>query len=94
VPDLASGALGRTADAQVFRGRHPAIIDRATFDIVQARLDEKRVAGERPQKAVTQVREAKTRLIRALEAKQDALVEMRFSENSISASVFSVSKPC
>jgi site-specific DNA recombinase len=40
------------------------------------------------QQAVTQVREAKTRLIRALEAKQDALVDMRFSEKSISTSVF------
>lgn len=39
-----------TPDAQVFEGRHPALIDQATFDIVQTRIDEKRVAGERPQK--------------------------------------------
>jgi site-specific DNA recombinase len=169
-----------TPDEQVFEGRHPQLIDQATFDIVQTRLDEKRVAGERPQKrrhylrgsvfcgdcghrliygfsrgkngqrypyffcvsrtrgstcemhssispklieqaiqryyverpvqlsseqverrtaaiealvavsqqAVSQVKAAKTRLIRALEDKQDALVEMRFSEKSISAAVF------
>jgi site-specific DNA recombinase len=169
-----------TADEQVFEGRHPQLIDQTTFDLVQTRLDEKRVAGERPQKrshylrgsvfcgdcghrlvyglsrskngqrypyffcvsrtrgsscemhssispklieqaiqryyverpvqlspeqveqrtaaiealvavsqqAVRQVKEAKTMLIRALEAKQDALVDMRFSEKSISAAVF------
>jgi site-specific DNA recombinase len=169
-----------TADEQIFEGRHPALIDQATFDLVQTRLDEKRVAGERPQKrrhylrgsvfcgdcghrliygfsrgkggqrypyffcvsrtrgsgcamhrsinpklieqaiqryyverpvqlsaeqvqrrtaaiealvavsqqAAQQVKDAKTRLIRALEAKQDALVDLRFSEKSISASVF------
>ena len=37
-----------TKDEQVFEGRHPALIDRDTFDRVQARLDEKRVAGEFP----------------------------------------------
>jgi site-specific DNA recombinase len=169
-----------TPDEQVFEGRHPRLTDLETFARVQARLDEKRVAGERPQKrrhylrgsvfcgdcghrliyglsrgksgqrypyffcvsrtrgssctmhasispklieqaiqryyverpvqlsakqvqrrteaiealvavsqqAVRQVRDAKTRLIRALEAKQDALVDMRFAEQSISPSVF------
>jgi site-specific DNA recombinase len=38
-----------TPDEQVFRGRHDALIDQNTFDRVQKRLDEKRVAGERPQ---------------------------------------------
>jgi site-specific DNA recombinase len=37
-----------TKDEQVFEGRHPALIDPDTFDRVQARLDEKRVAGEFP----------------------------------------------
>jgi site-specific DNA recombinase len=169
-----------TPAEQVFEGRHQPLIDQATFDIVQTRLDEKRTAGERPQKhrhylrgtvfcgdcgerlvyglsrsctgkryayyfcigrvkgtactmrsninpelieqaiqryyatrpvqltaeqvqrrteaiealvavsqqAVMQVKDAKTRLIQALEAKQDALVDMRFTEKSISASVF------
>ena len=40
------------------------------------------------QQAVSQVKDAKIRLVRALEGKQDALVEMRFSEKSISAAVF------
>jgi site-specific DNA recombinase len=39
-----------TPDEQTFRGRHDPLIDEDTFDQVQARLDEKRVAGERPQK--------------------------------------------
>ena len=39
-----------TPDEQVFRGRHDALIDEDTFNRVQALLDEKRVAGERPQK--------------------------------------------
>jgi site-specific DNA recombinase len=39
-----------TADEQTFRGRHDPLIDEDTFDQVQALLDEKRVAGERPQK--------------------------------------------
>jgi site-specific DNA recombinase len=169
-----------TPDEQVFEGRHEPLIDQKTFDIVQARLDEKRVAGERPQKrqhylrgslfcgecgrrlvyglsrsctgkryayyfcvgrvkgtnctmrtsinpklieqaiqryyverpvqlsreqarrrtkaiealvaisqqAVVQVKEAKSRLISVLEAKQDGLVDMRFNEKSISAAVF------
>ena len=38
-----------TPDEQVFQGRHEALIDRDTFDRVQKRLDEKRLAGERPQ---------------------------------------------
>ncbi len=38
-----------TEDEQVFEGRHEALIDQDTFDRVQTRLDEKRVAGERPQ---------------------------------------------
>jgi site-specific DNA recombinase len=38
-----------TPDEQVFRGRHEPLIDQDTFDRVQRRLDEKRVAGERPQ---------------------------------------------
>jgi site-specific DNA recombinase len=38
-----------TPDEQTFPGRHDALIDQDTFDRVQARLDEKRVAGERPQ---------------------------------------------
>ena len=33
----------------IFRGRHEPLIDQDTFDCVQQRLDEKRVAGERPQ---------------------------------------------
>ena len=169
-----------TPDEQVFEGRHEPLIDPQTFEIVQSRLDEKRLASERPQKhqhylrgslfcgkcgrrlifgfsrsksgqrypyyfcigrmkrsgctmdrhlgpklieqaiqryyverpvqltskqvqrrtkaiealvavsqqAVTQVRDAKTRLIRQLEAKQDSLVDMRFQEKSISAAVF------
>jgi hypothetical protein len=40
------------------------------------------------QQAASQVRDAKTRLIRSLEAKQDNLVDMRFEEQSISPSVF------
>jgi site-specific DNA recombinase len=39
-----------TPDEQVFEGRHQPLIDQETFDRVQAFLDEKRVAGERPQK--------------------------------------------
>jgi site-specific DNA recombinase len=39
-----------TPDEQTFPGRHEALIDQATFDAVQTRLDEKRLAGERPQK--------------------------------------------
>jgi site-specific DNA recombinase len=38
-----------TPDEQIFRGRHEPLIDQDTFDRVQRRLDEKRVAGERPQ---------------------------------------------
>jgi site-specific DNA recombinase len=38
-----------TPDEQTFEGRHNALIDQETFDRVQALLDEKRVAGERPQ---------------------------------------------
>jgi site-specific DNA recombinase len=38
-----------TPDEQIFRGRHDALIDQETFDRVQRLLDEKRVAGERPQ---------------------------------------------
>jgi site-specific DNA recombinase len=37
-------------DEQTFRGRHNALIDQETFDSVQRRLDEKRVAGERPRR--------------------------------------------
>jgi site-specific DNA recombinase len=169
-----------TPDEQVFEGRHEPLIDPETFEVVQSRLDEKRVASERPQKhqhylrgslfcgecgrrlifgfsrsksgqrypyyfcigrmkrsgcavdrhmspklieqaiqryyverpvqlsaeqvrrrtkaiealvavsqqAITQVKEAKTRLIQQLEAKQDSLVDMRFQEKSISAAVF------
>ena len=169
-----------TPDQEVYEGRHPRLIDPETFARVQARLDEKRVAGERPQtrhhylrgsvfcgdcghrlvyglsrgksgqrypyffcvsrargssctmhtsinpklieqaiqryyverpvqltaeqvrkrteaiealvavsqEAASQVRDAKTRLIRSLEAKQDNLVDMRFEEQSISPSVF------
>ena len=39
-----------TADEQTFRGRHDALVDEETFNQVRALLDEKRVAGERPQK--------------------------------------------
>jgi site-specific DNA recombinase len=39
-----------TADQQTFRGRHDALVDEATFNQVQALLDEKRVSGERSQK--------------------------------------------
>jgi site-specific DNA recombinase len=35
-------------DEQIFKGRHDRLIDQNTFDRVQSRLDEKRVAGERP----------------------------------------------
>jgi site-specific DNA recombinase len=38
-----------TPDEAKFKGRHPALIDQETFDKVQMRIDEKRVAGERPQ---------------------------------------------
>jgi DNA invertase Pin-like site-specific DNA recombinase len=38
-----------TSDEQVFPGRHQPLIDQDTFDLVQSRLEEKRVAGERPQ---------------------------------------------
>jgi site-specific DNA recombinase len=38
-----------TPDEQTFPGRHQPLIDQNTFDLVQSRLDEKRVAGERPQ---------------------------------------------
>ncbi len=38
-----------TPDEEVFKGRHEALIDQETFDTVQRLLDEKRVAGERPQ---------------------------------------------
>jgi site-specific DNA recombinase len=38
-----------TPDEQIFPGRHQPLIDQDTFDRVQARLAEKRVAGERPQ---------------------------------------------
>ncbi len=40
---------GGTPDEQVFKGRHEALVDQDTFDRVQALLEEKRVAGERPQ---------------------------------------------
>jgi DNA invertase Pin-like site-specific DNA recombinase len=39
-----------TPDEQVFEGRHEPLIDQETFERVQALLDEKRVASERPQK--------------------------------------------
>jgi site-specific DNA recombinase len=39
-----------TPDEKVFQGRHDALVDEDTFNRVQALLDEKRVAGERPQK--------------------------------------------
>jgi site-specific DNA recombinase len=39
-----------TPDEEIFEGRHDPLIDEATFDKVQALLDEKRVSGERPQK--------------------------------------------
>jgi site-specific DNA recombinase len=169
-----------TPDEQIFQGRHEPLVDQDTFDRVQALLDEKSIAGERPQtrrpylrgsvfcggcgrrlafglsrgrsgqrypyffcvsrtrglacemrtsiaphlieqaiqryyverpvqlsaaevqkrtaaiealvsvsqQAVREVSSAKTRLIAALEVKQDTLVDMRFSETSISASVF------
>jgi site-specific DNA recombinase len=167
-----------TPDEQVFDGRHDPLIDQDTFDRVQARLDEKRVAGERPQthqhylrgslycdecgerlvygistgrsgkkypyyfcmgrikrngceqranirpelietaiqrhyahvelryrevgnrktairamvevsqEALIQVQQAKARLIRSLEARQDDLLEMRFTEKSISPALF------
>jgi site-specific DNA recombinase len=38
-----------TKDEQTFDGRHEPLIDQDTFDAVQALLDEKRLAGERPQ---------------------------------------------
>ena len=38
-----------TEEEMVFEGRHEPLVDQATFDRVQALLDEKRVAGERPQ---------------------------------------------
>jgi site-specific DNA recombinase len=169
-----------TPDEEIFDGRHQRLTDQATFDRVQAQLDEKRLAGERPQKhqhylrgsvycgecgrrmvyglsrskngtrhayyfcigrmqrsgcamsasvrpqlietaiqlyyrerpvqltrkdiakrteaiealvavsqeAVGQVKAAKAQLIRSLEARQDALVDMRFKEKSISTAVF------
>lgn len=36
-------------EEMVFEGRHEPLVDRKTFDRVQALLDDKRVAGERPQ---------------------------------------------
>jgi site-specific DNA recombinase len=39
-----------TADEQIFPGRHKPLIDEATFDKVQALLDEHRVSGDRTQK--------------------------------------------
>ncbi|HSS34299.1 MAG TPA: recombinase family protein [Solirubrobacterales bacterium] len=39
-----------TAEEETFEGRHPALTDQETFDAVQALLDQKRVAHERPQK--------------------------------------------
>jgi hypothetical protein len=39
-----------TSDEQIFPGRHKPLIDEATFDKVQALLDEHRVSGERAQK--------------------------------------------
>jgi site-specific DNA recombinase len=169
-----------TPDEEVFEARHEPLIDRDTFDAVQALLDEKRTAGERPQirrhylrgsvfcsecgkrlvygltrgrngkkypyffcagringtdcpqraniapklieaaiqryyterpvqltaedikrrtgailalagvsqEAVAQVREAKAELIQNLETRQDALVDMRFDERSISPALF------
>lgn len=169
-----------TPDEKVFEGRHESLIDQDTFDKVQALLDVKRVAGERPrarqhylrgsvycgesgerlayalstgrngqryayyfcigrvngsscdmrtnirpelieqaiqryyvehpiqlsakdvqqrteaiealaavsQEALAQVQRVKTELIAKLEANQDKLVDMRFEERSISASVF------
>ncbi len=167
-----------TKDEQVIDGRHEPLIDQATFDLVQTRLDEKRVAGERPrvrqhylrgsvycgecgnrltfgistgrngrkypyffcsgringtactrranirpelleqlierhyatvempparvergkaairslvavsQDTMNQVRRAKTSLIGKLEGRQDELIEMRFSEKSITPSLF------
>lgn len=38
-----------TPDEQTFPGRHQPLIDQDTFGLVQSRLEEKRVAGERPQ---------------------------------------------
>lgn len=38
-----------TPDEETFKGRHEPLIDQDTFDQVQVMLDEKRVAGERPQ---------------------------------------------
>jgi site-specific DNA recombinase len=169
-----------TPAEQVFEGRHEPLIGQDTFDAVQALLDEKRLAGERPQhhrhylrgslfcgdcgrrlvyglstgrngrrypyffcpskingaacamrssirpelieqaiqrlyierplqlthedvqkrtaaiealagvsqQAVVQVRAAKAKLIQSLEARQDALIEMRFGERSISPTLF------
>jgi site-specific DNA recombinase len=169
-----------TKDEQTFEGRHEPLIDQDTFDSVQALLDEKRLAGERPQHrkhylrgsvfcgecgkrlvyglsrgrngqlypyffcagringtacpqranmapelieqaiqryyaerpielkpsdvrdrqkairamaavsqdALAQVQQAKAQLIRSLEARQDALVDMRFAEKSISPALF------
>ena len=39
-----------TPDEETFKGRHDVLIDQETFDTVQRLLDEKRVAGERPQR--------------------------------------------
>jgi site-specific DNA recombinase len=39
-----------TPDQQIFPGRHDPLIDEATFDKVQALLDEYRISGERAQK--------------------------------------------
>jgi site-specific DNA recombinase len=38
-----------TPDEEVFEGRHAPLVDQDTFERVQQLLDEKRVAGERPQ---------------------------------------------
>ena len=38
-----------TSEEEWFEGRHEALVDQDLFDRVQARLDEQRVAGDRPQ---------------------------------------------
>ncbi|MGH2911805.1 MAG: recombinase family protein [Solirubrobacteraceae bacterium] len=59
-----------------------------TAQDVQRRSEAIRAMAAVSQEAVVQVRQAKTELIRSLEARQEALVDMRFAEKSISPTLF------
>ena len=55
---------------------------------VQARTEAIEALVGVSQEALTRVEQAKTQLIRSLEARQDALLDMRFGEKSISPALF------